>query len=120
MCDVFHTCAQNAIDLKLKNVYIYYSIMMYYWTLQTVASNPYFASYKHIIKDCALIDRQEQVGKWAQKDNKHYPIYVYINPYIGTRVMRFELLLKGSILKYSTKFKQAFWRFIDKMHIQKR
>lgn len=117
MCDVFHTCAQKAIDLKLKNVYRYNSIMMYYWTLQTVASNPYFASYKHIIKDCSLIDRQKQVGQWAQKENDHYPIYVYINPYIGTRVMRFELLLKGSILKYSTKCKQFFLRFIDKMHI---
>ena len=120
LCDVFNEYVERVTDTRLQQIYRYNSVMMYYWTLQTVASNPYFASYQYIIKDLSLVDRQKQVEEWAQKDNRLYPIYIYVSPYVGTKIMRYEFLIKGIIMKYGCKCKQAILQFMDKIHISKK
>lgn len=114
MCDLFHECALQARDEKLKISYRYNSIMMYYWTLETLSSAPYYAKHPSIIKELSLCERQKQVAEWARKDRRHYPFYTYMNPYIGTKILRVELLIKGTILRYGSKCKKTIYKWIKK------
>jgi hypothetical protein len=114
MCDVFHECAMQAKDEKLRNVDQFCSVMMYYWTLETLSSAPYYANHPSIIKELSLCERQKQVAEWARKDRTHYPFYIYINPHIATKILRIELLIKGTILKYGSKCKRTVYKWIKK------
>lgn len=114
LCDVFHEYSHIAIATKLKATYQCNSVMMYYWTLETLSSAPYYANHPSIIKDLSLCERQKQVAEWAKKDRRHYPFYTYINPYIGTKILRVELLIKGTILKYGSKCKRRIYKWIKK------
>ena len=44
LCDVFHEYAYKVEDKRLTSYYLYNAIMMYYWTLETVASDLYIVS----------------------------------------------------------------------------
>lgn len=114
MCNIFHECALQARDENLRKSYQYNSIMMYYWTLETLSSAPYYAKHPSIIKELSLCERQKQVAEWARKDRRHYPFYTYMNPNIGTKILRIELLIKGTILKYGSKCKRTIYKWIKK------
>ena len=54
LCDVFHEYAYKVEDKRLTPYYLYRGIMMYYWTLETVASDLYISQYKVIEKELSL------------------------------------------------------------------
>lgn len=114
MCDVFHELSMQQKDSTIKELFEYNSIMMYYWTLETLSSDPYYANHPSIIKELSLCERQKQVAGWARKDRTHYPFYIYINPHIATKILRIELLIKGTILKYGSKCKKTIYKWIKK------
>jgi glycosyltransferase involved in cell wall biosynthesis len=114
LCEVFQKYSKFTADAKLKETYQYNSVMMYYWTLETLASAPYYAKHLEIIKDLSLCKRQKRVSEWARKNRRHYPFYIYINPHIGTKILRIELLIKGTILKYGSKCKRTIYKWIKK------
>ena len=114
LCEVFRKYSHITKDAKLKVTYQYNSIMMYYWTLETLSSAPYYAKHPSIIKELFLCERQKQVAGWARKDRTHYPFYIYINPHIATKILRIELLIKGTILKYGSKCKKTIYKWIKK------
>ena len=114
LCDVFDKYVDLTTDIILKSCYRYNSIMMYYWTLETLSSDPYYANHPSIIKELSLCERQKQVAGWARKDRTHYPFYIYINPHIATKILRIELLIKGTILKYGSKCKRTVYKWIKK------
>lgn len=59
MCDVFWNQSRQLEDKKMQQLYVHYSVMMYYWTLQTVASDVYYRNRARIIEELNL----EQVHK---------------------------------------------------------
>lgn len=48
LCDVFAELADVAVDKGLREIYRYYSVMMYYWTLNSISDNPYYGRREEI------------------------------------------------------------------------
>ena len=88
MCDVFYDCFNKANDVILTSAYKYNSIMMYYWTLETISLDPYYKSRSAIIKELSLIFLQQQVSDWAKTGDSIYPISIYLPPHIGIFIFR--------------------------------
>lgn len=119
LCDTFRKFSEITKDVKLKSIYQYNSVMMYYWTLETLAYNPYYANHLAIITDLSICERQKQVAEWARKDQRQYPLYIYINPYIGTKILRIGVLFKETILKHGSKCKRTVYKWIkNKLYLK--
>lgn len=54
LCNVFYEQAQIIDDTNLRDLYIYYAVMMYYWALGTLSEDPYYAQRKEIIEQLQL------------------------------------------------------------------
>lgn len=99
LCDVFYEYAYKVDDKRLTNYYIYRGIMMYYWTLETVASDLYIHQYKEIESNLSLILLRKKVYSWIkQVPQCRFPIHIYVSPYIGVRLFRLRWW-GGSILR---------------------
>lgn len=89
LCDVFHEYAYKVEDKRLTSYYLYRGIMMYYWTLETVASDLYIDRYKELEKDLSLVALRKKVYSWTKEASKvHFPIHLYISPYWGVCLFR--------------------------------
>lgn len=89
LCDVFHEYAYKVEDKRLTSYYLYRGIMMYYWTLATVAGNLYIHQYKKIEKNLSLISRRKKVYNWTKQVPQYrFPIHIYVPPYIGVCLFR--------------------------------
>lgn len=89
LCDVFHEYAYKVEDKRLTPYYIYRGIMMYYWTLETVASDLYIHQYKKIESSLSLISYRKKVYSWTkQVPQYHFPIHIYVSPYVGVYLFR--------------------------------
>lgn len=89
LCDVFHEYAYKVEDKRLTSYYLYRGIMMYYWTLETVASDLYIDRYKELEKDLSLAALRKKVYSWTKEASKvHFPIHLYISPYWGVCLFR--------------------------------
>lgn len=67
LSDVFEKYSHIASDPILKQVYRENAVMMYYWTLVTIAEDPYYAQRKKIINTLALSQRRKRILRWANK-----------------------------------------------------
>lgn len=91
LCDVFHEYAHKVEDKRLPPYYLYMGIMMYYWTLETVASDLYIDRYKEIEKNLSLVAFRKKVYSWTKEVPRgHFPIHLYVSPYIGVCLFRFR------------------------------
>ena len=89
LCNVFHEYAYKVEDKRLFAYYLYRGIMMYYWTLETVASDVYIQQYKEIERNLSLISLRKNVYSWIrQVPQYHFPLHLYVHPYIGVRLFR--------------------------------
>lgn len=89
LCDVFHEYAFKVEDKRLTSYYLYRGIMMYYWTLETVASDLFIHQYKEIEKNLSLISLRKKIYGWTKLVSQyHFPIHIYVSPYIGVRLFR--------------------------------
>lgn len=89
LCDVFYEYAYRVEDKRLTPYYIYRGIMMYYWTLETVASDLYIHLYKEIEKNLSLTSLRKKIYNWSkQVPQFHFPIQIYVSPYVGVRLFR--------------------------------
>lgn len=89
LCDIFHEYAYRVEDKRLTSYYLYNGIMMYYWTLETVASDLYIERYKELEKNLSLFALRKKVYSWIKEVPKaHFPIHLYVSPYIGVRLFR--------------------------------
>lgn len=89
LCDVFYEYAYKVEDKRLTPYYIYRGIMMYYWTLETVASDLYIHQYKKIESSLSLISYRKKVYSWTkQVPQYHFPIHIYVSPYVGVYLFR--------------------------------
>lgn len=98
LCYVFDKYSKLALDENLKAIYRYNSIMMYYWTLETLSHPPYFNDRLHIIEKLSLVDLNKTVRKWANTTKKIYPLPIYISPILGVYYFRLKFMV-GAILR---------------------
>lgn len=90
MCDVFNNCAEETIDEILKESYRYYSVMMYYWTLDTMSQEPYYANRLSLIDELSLIDLNKRVRRWIKSTNKIYSLLIYLSPNLSIIYFRIK------------------------------
>lgn len=105
LCDVFHEYAYKVEDKRLTSYYLYRGIMMYYWTLETVASDLYIDRYKELEKNLSLVALRKKVYSWTKEvPNANFPIHLYVSPYLGVCLFRLRWwggrILRKLKLKY--------------------
>ena len=95
MCDVFWNQSRQIEDAQMQQLYVYYSVMMYYWTLQTVASDVYYRDRARIIEKFNLVQVHKNTSA-RLKIGTIKPIYwpfVMPTPNIGVVLLH----LKGKL-----------------------
>lgn len=100
MTDVFDRCSQEAKDNELRKSYRYNSIMMYYWTLDTMSQTPYYEIRLNLIKDLSLTELNKRVCLWANSTKKFYPLPIYISPLFGIYYFRLKHKLGRLLRKF--------------------
>lgn len=100
LTDVFYTYSHKVNDERLSQLYLYRGIMMYYWTLETIASNLFYEQYKDIEKCLDLKLIRHKVCSWIKEtESRKFPIQLYVSPYIGVCLFRLKWKL-GGILRF--------------------
>lgn len=99
LCNIFYKYAHIVDDERISQFYLYYSIMMYYWTLETVASDLYIHRYKEIEKNIGLVQlRKTSCSRIKEVHIVKFPIQLYVSPFIGVYLFRIKWFL-GKILR---------------------
>lgn len=102
MCYRFHELASLAQSQRLREKYTYYSVMMYYWTLDTVSSVLYYSLRKTIIEDLSLVKLQHDIKVWISDGGMRvYNPILYVSPLQGLRFLYVKRFL--SMFKYRAK-----------------
>lgn len=105
MCDFFNTLAQSTDDSDLHIYFRRYSIMMYYWTLDTVSMDPYYYNRKNIIKQLELVGLMCRVNKWSESYKGTIPVVIRIMPNIAVVLLRFKHSIGRSLRTLLAKIK---------------
>lgn len=105
MCRFFDYCAKSAIDKELQYEYRYNSVMMYYWTLETVSSEPYYAIRKKIINDLNLNALRKEVRTWGKESKRHFPFIIKLPASISINIFRFKHSLGKIIRNFLFRYK---------------
>lgn len=89
LSDAFFNSSLLTEDKRLKDLYQYNSVMMYYWTLQTLASEPYYGKISAIIKDLKLDSLHERVIKRMRNTRieRKYQIFIRPIPSVGVKIL---------------------------------
>lgn len=89
LCDVFYRSSFRTTDERLKKLYVFYSVMMYYWTLQTLAAEPYFSKRSSIIKELHLDELHNHIKARINEGNIEwkYKLFIMPAPNIGVRML---------------------------------
>lgn len=90
MCDVFHNLSIRTEISELKEMFRYNSVMMYYWTLDTLTLPAYYSKAKELIAHLNLKLLQKKVCQWSNKSDKTYPCLIKFPPFIGVMVLKLK------------------------------
>ena len=90
MCYVFHDLMGETNNQSKKRFYRYNSIMMYYWTLDTLSMDPYYNERKRIIDQLSLTQLWKDVSVWRKNTKFAYPIIICLFPSIGVKLLRYR------------------------------
>ena len=99
LCDVFYNESLKINDKRLKQLYIYNSVMMYYWTLQTVATEAFYPKRKEIVEQLGINDLRKNASirkKQAPIPCKYLP-FIYLSPAISIWLIRNKNILVQKI-----------------------
>lgn len=92
LCDVFYKSSRTTEDKRLSALYRYYSVMMYYWTLQTLAAEPYYTKRASIINEL-LLNRLHGRIMSRYKDagiKLKYGIFIRPRPSLGVKLLHIK------------------------------
>ena len=99
MCDFFHECAHDESSIELRAFYNYYSVMMYKWTLETMALDGYYEMRHSIIKELRLVDLYHRVSSWVKSEHINVcELVLKVKPLLGIFIFR----LKGKLREWYT------------------
>ena len=92
LCDVFYDASTKTEDGNLRQLYVYYSIMMYYWTLQTLAAVPYYKHSSSVIDqlNLELLHKRVIVHIREASVDLKYKFFIYPTPRIGVKLLHFK------------------------------
>lgn len=92
LCDVFYQQSSLTDDKDLGNLYIYYAVMMYYWTLGTLSEDPYYARRKEIILNLNLNQLHSRTLQRMKNIYLSFKSRLFItpSPIIGTAMLRIK------------------------------
>ena len=95
LCDVFYNESIKIKDKRLKHLYIYYSVMMYYWTLQTIATDAYYPKRKEIIDKLGIENLRKNAllrKKRTSIPYKYLP-FIYLPPVASIWLTKYKIIL---------------------------
>lgn len=89
LCNVFYRESQVTKNDQLRKLYIYYSVMMYYWTLSTL-SEAYYHKRRDVIEVLGLIELRRKTAKRLSQAsvNKRYYPFILLTPDVAVRLLR--------------------------------
>lgn len=92
LCDIFYAASKKTDDGNLRQLYVYYSIMMYYWTLQTLAAIPYYEHSSSVIEQLKLelLHKRVIVRIIETSIDLKYKLFIYPSPKIGVKLLHFK------------------------------
>lgn len=92
LCDKFANLAISIRCKKLRRLYWYYSVMMYYWTLNTITEDIYYSYRKQIIADLGLKALHNRILSRLDKCGFIGVYYFFIipSPYIASYLLRIK------------------------------
>ncbi|MGN0202857.1 MAG: glycosyltransferase family 2 protein [Candidatus Cryptobacteroides sp.] len=90
LCDVFAGLVDTMHECKLKEIYRYYSVMMYYWTLNAVTDDQYYPNRAAILYGSEADKYHRSTLKRLKYVNniKKYKIFIVLNPSVSLRLLR--------------------------------
>ena len=103
LSDIWYKYSERISDENLSKIYCNNSIMMYYWTLETMSQIPYYDNRLYLIKELSLTELNKRVCTLAISTKTVYPLPIYMSPQLGIFYFRLrhklgELLRKFRIL----------------------
>lgn len=91
LCDTFYSTSCNIANNNLSQLYCYNAVMMYYWTLQTLAAVPYYDNREDIIKELELDALHSRVISWLKHVSIDWKYRIFICPKPRTGVIILHL-----------------------------
>ena len=102
MCYYFHELSYQTPVPVLREKYVYNSIMMYYWTLETMAMKAYYSQRKMLITELKLNDLLCDIKNWIKDSSRtDFSSIFYLSPAVGVNV--FFLKRQWHAAKHSLK-----------------
>ena len=100
MCDDFWHLSTKT-EGELSRYYQYNSVMMYYWTLNTVSEAPYYANRKQIISDLQLKQLHQRTVKRLGRCKflGIYYLFILPSPNIGAMLLHIKNKIAVSAYK---------------------
>lgn len=92
-CSLFYEYSLVLKDDKLRELYLYNSIMMYCWTIDSLADDYYYPRLIEINRSQNLNGlRKIVLSRRKLLSDKLFPVSLYINPYIYVTILRIKCL----------------------------
>ena len=109
MCRAFHEGAERIDDRRLRRYYHRYSVMMYFWTLQTMSEE----KYRPYVREDIGIDLsglRRDVFRWFLRDMAAgFSVVFFLSPAMGIRYLGLRSKASGilSLLRYRFRSKNS-------------
>ena len=92
LCDVFAELADVATDQDLSEIYRYNSVMMYYWTLNSISDDPYYERREEILNECGIGDIHNRTLRRIKNVRGicKYWLFIVLQPSWSLRLLRLK------------------------------
>ena len=92
LCDVFAELADVATDQDLSEIYRYNSVMMYYWTLNSISDDPYYERREEILNECGIGDIHDRTLHRIKNVRGicKYWLFIVLRPSWSLRLLRLK------------------------------
>ena len=92
LCDVFAELADVAVDKGLREIYRYYSVMMYYWTLNSISDKPYYGRRREIFDICDVSSLHSRTLRRMKNVNRicKYWLFIILKPSWASHLLRIK------------------------------
>lgn len=101
LCDLLNELSSLTSNKDLKKHFQLNSLMMYYWTLQTISIDEYYINRSQIIETLSLNELNRRIKSYIKEYGwNRYPIIIYLPPKLGVLFFRCRHCFARSIKKF--------------------
>lgn len=92
LCDVFADLASSLTVANLKKLYQYNSVMMYYWTLNSISDDPYYGRRREIFDTCDVSSLHSRTLRRMKNVNRicKYWLFIILKPSWAIHLLRLK------------------------------